>query len=57
MRHVMRDSCEAAIDRLANVPFLDPTAVRQTWNTFVEAPKSLRWSRPLALVVLGASIE
>ena len=53
----MRDSCEAAIDRLANVPFLDPTAVRQTWNTFVEAPKSLRWSRPLALVVLGASIE
>ena len=57
MRHVMRDSCEAAIDRLANVPFLDPTAVRQTWNTFVEAPKSLRWSRPLALVVLGGSIE
>jgi len=57
MRHAMRESCEAAIDRLVNVPFLDPTAVRQTWNTFVETPKSLRWSRPLALVVLGASIE
>jgi asparagine synthase (glutamine-hydrolysing) len=57
MRHAMRESCEAAIDRLANVPFLDQAAIRHTWNTFVQNPESLRWSRPLALVVLGASIE
>jgi asparagine synthase (glutamine-hydrolysing) len=57
MRHAMRESCEAAIDRLATVPFLDQAAIRHTWNTFVQNPESLRWSRPLALVVLGASIE
>jgi asparagine synthase (glutamine-hydrolysing) len=57
MRHAMRESCEAAIDRLANVPFLDQAAIRHTCNTFVQNPESLRWSRPLALVVLGASIE
>jgi asparagine synthase (glutamine-hydrolysing) len=57
MRHEMRDSCEAAIDRLTRVPFLDAAEIRRTWATFLESPRSLRWSRPLALVVLGSSIE
>jgi len=57
MRHEMRDSCEAAIDRLTQVPFLDAAEIRRTWATFLESPRSLRWSRPLALVVLGSSID
>ncbi|MFM9058026.1 MAG: asparagine synthase-related protein, partial [Planctomycetaceae bacterium] len=54
MQNEMRDSCEAAIDRLATMPFLDGTAVRRLWNGFMANPGSSYWSRPLSLVVLGS---
>jgi asparagine synthase (glutamine-hydrolysing) len=56
MREEMRDSCEAAISRLENVPFLESREVRRIWDTYLADRNALHWSRPLALVVLGASI-
>jgi len=53
MRGHMRDSCEAAIERLEVVPFLDHNEVRRTWQAFQQNSRSIHWSRPLALVVLG----
>lgn len=57
MRREMRDSCEAAIDRVAQVPFLDGQEVRRIWDSFVSDSRALHWSRPMALVVLGSCIE
>jgi asparagine synthase (glutamine-hydrolysing) len=56
MRKEMRDSCEAAIARLENVPFLESREVRRIWDTYLADKNALHWSRPLALVVLGTSI-
>jgi asparagine synthase (glutamine-hydrolysing) len=56
MRREMRDSCEAAIDRLSAVPFLESKEVRRIWSTFLSDEHALHWSRPLSLVVLGSSI-
>jgi asparagine synthase (glutamine-hydrolysing) len=56
MRREMRDSCEAAINRLASAPFLEGREVRRIWSTFLSDEHALHWSRPLSLVVLGSSI-
>ena len=56
MRKQMRDSCEAAIQRLESTPVLDGAAIRRVWDEFLLEPRSHHWSRPLALVVLGQSI-
>jgi asparagine synthase (glutamine-hydrolysing) len=56
MKAEMRDSCEAAIDRLAEVPFIEAREVRRIWDTFLTDNRALHWSRPLSLVVLGASV-
>jgi asparagine synthase (glutamine-hydrolysing) len=56
MRGEMRDSCQAAIDRVAQVPFINAAEVHRIWGEFVADERSLHWSRPMALVVLGSSI-
>ncbi|MFM7033682.1 MAG: asparagine synthase (glutamine-hydrolyzing) [Planctomycetia bacterium] len=53
MRGPLRDSCEAAIDTLANCPLFEAGAIRQTWDRFTSRPGEVHWSRALALVVLG----
>lgn len=56
MRGEMRDSCEAAIGRLEQLPFLEKREVRRIWTSFLADRRSLHWSRPLSLVVLGGCI-
>jgi hypothetical protein len=56
MRKEMRDSCEAAIDRLSALPFLESREVRSMWNAFLSDDRTVHWSRPLSFVVLGAAI-
>ncbi|MFM8733704.1 MAG: asparagine synthase (glutamine-hydrolyzing) [Pirellulales bacterium] len=56
MRGEMRGACEAAIERLDRVPCLEGPEVRRIWNTFISGRRSMHWSRPLALVVLGSSV-
>jgi hypothetical protein len=36
------------------LPFLDGAEVRRVWDEFQAKPDTIHWSRPLALVVLGA---
>ena len=53
MRGEMREPCEVAIEHLASQPFIDAIEVRRTWRSFIDEPRSIHWSRPLSLVVLG----
>jgi asparagine synthase (glutamine-hydrolysing) len=53
MRGEMREPCEAALKKLASQPFIESAEVRRTWRSFLDDPRSMHWSRPLALVVLG----
>jgi len=57
MRHEMRESCEEAITRVESLPFLEATEIRRIWNAFQANERTMHWSRPLALVVLGAAIR
>lgn len=52
----MRESCEAAIERVEELPFLEGAAVRMLWTQFMTDPATIHWSRPLAFVVLGAHL-
>ena len=56
MRGEMRESCEASIDRLQHVPILENQEVRRIWDSYMSDSRSMHWSRPLALVVLGSAI-
>lgn len=49
----LRDCCEAAVNSLADVPFLDFKAVRRLWSQFEQHRHSIPWSRPMLLVALG----
>ena len=57
MRGAMREPCEAAIANLASQPFIDGEQVNRTWRSFVAGERSMHWSRPLTLVVLGSHIR
>jgi asparagine synthase (glutamine-hydrolysing) len=57
MRKQMREDCEAAIQSLEQVPFLDAKEIRSVWSNFLADGDSMHWSRPLALVVLGHAIR
>lgn len=57
MRGPMREPSEAAIAALADQPFIDAAEVRCTWNAFLADERSMHWSRPLALVVLGTYLD
>lgn len=54
MRGEMREPCEAAIKHLASQSFIDAAEVGLTWRSFLDDPRSVHWSRPLSLVVLGS---
>jgi asparagine synthase (glutamine-hydrolysing) len=56
MRNAVREECEAAIKVVEELPFLDGAEVRRLWQDFLEPGRSIHWSRPLALVVLGAHL-
>jgi asparagine synthase (glutamine-hydrolysing) len=56
MRNQMRDSCDAAVERLAEQGVVDGTEVRRMWHEFLKNPKAMHWSRPLALVMLGNAV-
>jgi len=53
MRRDLRDSCTAAMEHVAALPFVEKAAVRQVWETFLQSERAIHWSRPLALVALG----
>jgi asparagine synthase (glutamine-hydrolysing) len=57
MRSEMRSFCDDAIASLANVPCLDGAAVTRAWKHYRDAPRPTSWSRPFALVVLGAFLR
>lgn len=57
MRGQMREPCEAAIATVAAQPFIDSSEVGRTWQSFIDEPRSMHWSRPLALVVLGSYLS
>jgi asparagine synthase (glutamine-hydrolysing) len=56
MRGGVREQCEAAIAAVEQLPFLDGREVRRVWDQFQAKPDAMHWSRPLALVVLGAHL-
>jgi len=57
MKGVMREPCTAAIEHLAAQPIIDGGEVRRTWCSFLRDDRSLHWSRPLALTVLGTYLQ
>jgi asparagine synthase (glutamine-hydrolysing) len=56
MRNQMRDSCDAAVERLAKQGVVDGVEVRRIWNEFLVNPQAMHWSRPLSLVAIGNQI-
>jgi asparagine synthase (glutamine-hydrolysing) len=57
MRGEMRESCEEAIRRVADLPFIEGGEVRRVWLSFLKDERAIHWSRPLALVVLGSALQ
>jgi asparagine synthase (glutamine-hydrolysing) len=49
----LRDSCEAGIEGLAAVPFIDQDGVRRLWKELVANQRYSYWMKPLLLVALG----
>lgn len=54
MRCELRDQCAAAVEKVADLPFVEGEAVRGLWQTFLRDGRSIHWSRPLAVVSLGS---
>lgn len=52
----LRDSCETAVDALADLPFLDQANARGMWQEFGRYRNSIPWSRPMLLVALGSYV-
>jgi len=48
------DSCEAAIDGLQHLPFLDFRNARAIWEQFKRDPKANHWLRAMLLVAMGS---
>ena len=57
MQGDLRDQCEAAIDALAAVPFLDGSRARGVWDRFVADRSETIWTKPLLLVALGSYVD
>jgi asparagine synthase (glutamine-hydrolysing) len=54
MRCELRDHCAAAVETVADLPFLEGDAVRGLWRAFLRDDRSVHWSRPFAVVSLGS---
>jgi len=52
----LRESCEAAVAALEQLPFLDSGAVRSIWSKFVTEREHSYWMKPMLLVALGSYI-
>jgi asparagine synthase (glutamine-hydrolysing) len=52
----LRDSCEAAIDRLCACPVVDAQATRRLWQHLIHPESRNPWMRIASLVVLGAAV-
>lgn len=59
MRSRMRAEIEATFEDAHQLQSLglDPASVRETWRRFLDAPKTVGWSRPWALYVLSKWCE
>lgn len=57
MYEELRDSCEAAIDALRHLPFLDGHAARALWTRFEAERSHTYWMKPLLLVALGSYVD
>jgi len=53
----LRDSCEAAIEGLRQVPFLNHAIARGMWESFRSNPTASHWLRPMLLVALGSYVD
>jgi len=53
MYNELRDFCEAAIDGLRHIPFIDAAAARKLWERFERERAHTYWMKPLLLVALG----
>jgi asparagine synthase (glutamine-hydrolysing) len=53
----LREQCEEAIGNLERCALFDPAVVRNTWTSYVENASRMHWSRPMALVSLGAYLR
>lgn len=53
MATVLRDECEAAIEKLKSVAVLRSEGVDHVWQSFLTEPESPAWTRAFTLVVLG----
>jgi asparagine synthase (glutamine-hydrolysing) len=49
----LRESCEAAVAAVEELPFLDTGAVRSLWNSFVADRDHCYWMKPMLLAALG----
>lgn len=49
----LRDSCEAGIDGLAAVPFINQDGARRLWQQLVDNQRHGYWMKPFLLVALG----
>jgi asparagine synthase (glutamine-hydrolysing) len=49
----LRDSCEAAVESAATIPFLDAHEVRRLWARFLADRDHTYWMKPMLLVALG----
>jgi len=52
----LRESCEAAVAMVEQLPFLDASAVRSLWKKFVHERSHTYWMKPMLLVALGSYI-
>ena len=52
----LRDACEAAVNALQDVPFLDHSAVRRLWSSFSHQRRHSYWMKPTLLVSLGSYV-
>ena len=50
----LSDFCEAAIDGLRHVPFIDKAAARKLWDRFKRDRGHTYWMKPMLLVALGS---
>jgi asparagine synthase (glutamine-hydrolysing) len=49
----LRESCEAAVAELGNLPFLRQDAVSKLWHSFLADREHIYWMKPMLLVALG----
>ncbi|MCE2725717.1 MAG: hypothetical protein LW698_02935 [Planctomycetaceae bacterium] len=57
MHDDLRDKWEAAINAVAEAPFLDARRARGAWDRFVADRGETPWTKPLLLLALGSYVD